>query len=125
MKSSSDESSDDSSDSISELHSFGGIVHSPISAVATSEADDQDGTSEIDGLEIVCRRVRFAQEALRHGQGKRHTISIDRIRCNVTEDSFDEPGSRSPPLRASCPLRTGCRFFEAATSKFLSLIPCC
>ena len=94
-----DDSSDESSDS-SITDSFAGVI-STMSAASSEEAHDE--TAGMDGLDIACRRVRFAQEALQHGHGKRHNMVKERLGVNIPEDFRDDSGSRSPPLRSGPP----------------------
>ena len=98
-------SSDDSSDESPATGHFGSIIsgitntgHSPVSGSTALNDDELCHFAGMDGLEIACRRVRFAQEALQHGQGKR---------LSRGSSSDDEPGSRSPPLRTSHPRDPG------------------
>jgi hypothetical protein len=102
MKADEDDSSDDSSEhSISDMVSFGGVL-STISA-ASSHEDPNDDTAGMDGLDIACRRVRFAEESLQHGQGKRHGMAKERLGVVINEILHDNSGSRSPPLRSGPP----------------------
>ena len=103
MKIDEDDSSDDSSEhSISEMVSFGGVL-STISAASSSHEDANDEAAGMDGLDIACRRVRFAEEALQHGQGKRHGMAKERLGVVINEPLLDDSGSRSPPLRSGPP----------------------
>lgn len=123
MKPEVDDSSDDSSESsISEMVSFGGVL-STISA-ASSHEDPSDEAAGMDGLDIACRRVRFAEEALQHGQGKRHTMAKERLGLVITDTLLDESGSRSPPLRSGPPAFAGTRLIDFAPSLFHILANC-
>ena len=100
-----DSSDDESSDSsFTEMISFAGVI-STASAASSEEAHDE--TAGMDGLDIACRRVRFAQEALQHGHGKRHNMVKERLGVNIPEDFHDDSGSRSPPLRSGPPNVSG------------------
>jgi hypothetical protein len=103
-----DDSSDESSDSsFTEMVSFAGVISS-VSVASSEEVHDE--TSGMDGLDIACRRVRFAQEALQHGHGKRHNMVKERLGISISEDFHDDSGSRSPPLRSGPPAIAGIYF---------------
>ena len=100
MKSAEDSSDESSDSSILETMSFGGVL-------STAAAEDQNDESVgMEGLDLACRRVRFAQEALQHGQGKRHNLAKERISV-IADDLFDDHGARSPPLRTGPPSSAG------------------
>jgi hypothetical protein len=100
-----DDSSDESSDSsFTEMASFAGVIST---ASAAASEDTHDETAGMDGLDIACRRVRFAQEALQHGHGKRHSMVKERLGVSIPDDLHTDSGSRSPPLRAGPPTIAG------------------
>ncbi len=98
------DSSDESDSSFTEMVSFAGVI-STVSAASSEETNDE--TAGMDGLDIACRRVRFAQEALQHGHGKRHNMVKERLGASIPEDFRDDSGSKSPPLRSGPPTATG------------------